>query len=87
MQEGGFVDETPESVAKFLFRQERLSKKQIGKKPLTGKHLHFLPFLFYRKIFGKSWRFQQTSLETLCPMSSIFPSTFSPSVTAVFVEF
>ena len=31
LQEGGFVDETPESVAKFLFRQERLSKKQIGK--------------------------------------------------------
>ena len=29
--EGGIVDETPESVAKFLFRQERLSKKQIGK--------------------------------------------------------
>ena len=31
LMEGGFVDETPESVAKFLFRQERLSKKQIGK--------------------------------------------------------
>ena len=31
LQEGGFVDETAESVAKFLFRQERLSKKQIGK--------------------------------------------------------
>lgn len=30
LQESGFVDESPESVAKFLFRQERLSKKQIG---------------------------------------------------------
>ena len=30
LQEAGFVDETPESVANFLFRQERLSKKQIG---------------------------------------------------------
>ena len=30
LQENEFVDETPESVAKFLFRQERLSKKQIG---------------------------------------------------------
>ena len=31
LKDGGFVDDTPESVAKFLFRQERLSKKQIGK--------------------------------------------------------
>jgi len=39
LQEGGFVDETPESVAKFLFRQERLSKKQIGK--YLGSHEDF----------------------------------------------
>ena len=31
LQDGGFVDDTPESVGQFLFRQERLSKKQIGK--------------------------------------------------------
>ena len=31
LQEFNFIDNTPESVAKFLFRQERLSKKQIGK--------------------------------------------------------
>ena len=31
LQDGGFVDDNPESVAQFLFRQERLSKKQIGK--------------------------------------------------------
>ena len=30
LQENGFLESTPESVAKFLFRQERLSKKQIG---------------------------------------------------------
>jgi len=31
LQENGFIENNPESVAKFLFRQERLSKKQIGK--------------------------------------------------------
>jgi len=31
LQEFNFIDSTPQSVAKFLFRQERLSKKQIGK--------------------------------------------------------
>ena len=30
LEENGFVENNPESVAKFLFRQERLSKKQIG---------------------------------------------------------
>ena len=30
LQESGFLESNPESVAKFLFRQERLSKKQIG---------------------------------------------------------
>ena len=30
LEESGFLENTPESVAKFLFRQERLSKKQIG---------------------------------------------------------
>ena len=30
LQENGFLESTPESVAIFLFRQERLSKKQIG---------------------------------------------------------
>ena len=38
------MDDTPESVGQFLFRQERLSKKQIGKLRLepqlrTGKNL------------------------------------------------
>ena len=30
LEGSGFLEKTPESVAKFLFRQERLSKKQIG---------------------------------------------------------
>ena len=30
LEENGFLEHTPESVAMFLFRQERLSKKQIG---------------------------------------------------------
>ena len=34
LQENGFLDLQPESIAKFLFRQERLSKKQIGRRLL-----------------------------------------------------
>ena len=64
LQEGGFVDETPESVAKFLFRQERLSKKQIGKKSETGKHLHFLPrFYFTGKYLGSHEDFNKQVLK------------------------
>jgi len=39
LQEFGFIKSDAESVAKFLFRQERLSKKQIGK--YLGSHLEF----------------------------------------------
>jgi len=39
LEESGFVDGTPESIARFLFRQERLSKKQIGK--YLGSHRDF----------------------------------------------
>lgn len=39
LEESGFLEKTPESVAKFLFRQERLSKKQIGK--YLGSHHEF----------------------------------------------
>jgi len=39
LEGSGFLEKTPESVAKFLFRQERLSKKQIGK--YLGSHLEF----------------------------------------------
>merc|ERR1711936_1235207 len=39
LQDGGFVEDNPESVAQFLFRQERLSKKQIGK--YLGSHEDF----------------------------------------------
>jgi len=39
LEESGFVEQTPESIAKFLFRQERLSKKQIGK--YLGSHREF----------------------------------------------
>ena len=35
----GFLEMTPESVAQFLFRQERLSKKQIG--TFLGGHQDF----------------------------------------------
>jgi hypothetical protein len=30
LEEAGFFTHTPQGVARFLFRQERLSKKQIG---------------------------------------------------------
>jgi hypothetical protein len=30
LEEEGFFSHTPQAVARFLFRQERLSKKQIG---------------------------------------------------------
>eukprot|EP00088_Acartia_fossae_P071303 TRINITY_DN9760_c0_g1_i7.p1 TRINITY_DN9760_c0_g1~~TRINITY_DN9760_c0_g1_i7.p1 ORF type:complete len:616 (-),score=174.90 TRINITY_DN9760_c0_g1_i7:282-2129(-) len=39
LQEFGFIKSDAESVAKFLFRQERLSKKQIGK--YLGSHHDF----------------------------------------------
>merc|ERR1712242_669106 len=39
LEGSGFLEKTPESVAKFLFRQERLSKKQIGK--YLGSHQEF----------------------------------------------
>jgi len=39
LQEFNFIQPTAESVAKFLFRQERLSKKQIGK--YLGSHHEF----------------------------------------------
>ena len=32
LQEAGFIEPNPQSTAKFLFRQERLSKKQIGRR-------------------------------------------------------
>ena len=39
LEERGFLEMTPESVAQFLFRQERLSKKQIG--TFLGGHQDF----------------------------------------------
>jgi len=39
LEERGFLEMTPESVAQFLFRQERLSKKQIG--TFLGSHQDF----------------------------------------------
>merc|ERR1719391_163950 len=39
LQESAFIKSDAESVAKFLFRQERLSKKQIGK--YLGSHHEF----------------------------------------------
>jgi len=39
LEESGFLENTPELVAKFLFRQERLSKKQIGN--YLGSHQEF----------------------------------------------
>ena len=47
LQEAGFVDETPESVANFLFRQERLSKKQIGMYSEEQTTSEFALFNFY----------------------------------------
>ena len=53
MEESGFVDQTAESIAKFLFRQERLSKKQIGKTKLVNGNIFTIIFIF-RKIPWKS---------------------------------
>lgn len=39
LEESGFIEPNPQSTAKFLFRQERLSKKQIGK--YLGSHHDF----------------------------------------------
>ena len=36
LEENGFLENTPQSLAKFLFRQERLSKKQIGELSLLS---------------------------------------------------
>ena len=41
LEEAGFVTDDPESVAKFLFRQERLSKRQIGEEE-NYKNLFYL---------------------------------------------
>ena len=39
LEENGFLENNPESVAKFLFRQERLSKKQIGWSDYKHTHI------------------------------------------------
>merc|ERR1712168_56992 len=39
LEDAGFLEMTAESIAKFLYRQERLSKKQIGK--YLGSHNEF----------------------------------------------
>ena len=39
LEEAGFFSHTPPAVAKFLFRQERLSKKQIGEH--VGAHCRY----------------------------------------------
>lgn len=39
LEEAGYFSHTPQAVARFLFRQERLSKKQIGK--YLGSHQEF----------------------------------------------
>ena len=41
LEEAAFVTDDPESVAKFLFRQERLSKRQIGEEE-NYKNLFYL---------------------------------------------
>ena len=55
LEENGFVENNPESVAKFLFRQERLSKKQIGgliTRTITrATNQIFLTFPRHRTIF------------------------------------
>ena len=87
LQEGGFVEKSSESVANFLFRQERLSKKQIGTRGKRLIYLSSLYFSLFREIFGRSWRFQQTSSQTFCSMPSVLSITASWSIAAVFVEF
>ena len=46
LEEAGFVTDDPESVAKFLFRQERLSKRQIGEEE-NNKFISFEPTHFH----------------------------------------
>ena len=46
LEEAGFVTDDPESVAKFLFRQERLSKRQIGEEE-KNKFISFEPTHFH----------------------------------------
>ena len=46
------MEQTPESIAKFLFRQERLSKKQIGNIVKSSKEKYKnLSFLFQENIW------------------------------------
>ena len=46
LEEAAFVTDDPESVAKFLFRQERLSKRQIGEEE-NNKFISFEPTYFH----------------------------------------
>ena len=65
LEENGFLENSPESVARFLFRQERLSKKQIGEL-LRGFLLNCN--CVFREISWQSPGVQQRSVGAICEM-------------------
>ena len=98
LQENGFLENNPDSVAKFLFRQERLSKKQIGEwadslsnVDIESNSWHWWHWTnFFTRCRQVSWKplgIQQRSPTPLCPMPWIYPTFIGPSLEAVLVEF
>ena len=98
LQENGFLENNPDSVAKFLFRQERLSKKQIGEwaeslsnVDIESNSWHWWHWTnFFTRCRQVSWKplgIQQRSPASLCPMPWIYPTFIGPSLEAVLVEF
>ena len=97
LQENGFLENNPESVAQFLFRQERLSKKQIGEcaDSLSNVDVKSNPDIgdielistHCRQVSWKPLGIQQRSPAPLCPMPWIHPTFIGPSLEAVLVEF
>ena len=64
LEENGFLENTPESVAKFLFRQERLSKKQIGQWSsfITTSDIELIFTRFLGKYLGSHHEFNKEVL-------------------------
>ena len=54
LEEAGFVTSDPDSVAKFLFRQERLSKRQIGEEE-NNKFISFEPAYIHTLVVRNIW--------------------------------
>ena len=65
LQENGFLENSPESVARFLYRQERLSKKQIGERnqKLTQQRTFDNGLDFSGKYLGSHHEFNKEVLQ------------------------